>query len=324
VRGLNVGIVKWSACTAIAAALSGCMVQYALFGFPAPRITLSSAAPVEMPYREGPGGLVILTARVNDRADVDFILDTGAPVTVLIDNAHTASLGLDSSKAAPLGDRSDPATPVGVIQDGFALRLPGVGLADLTAVVVPGSSMPCRERFDAIAFGGVIGADLFRRFVVEVDGSRRIVRLHEPAGWRPPAGSAVRGLEFERGHAFVEADVRLENGSAIASRLHFDTGMNKAVALVAGEGSPIPMPSGGTVRKSCYVAGVREEVRGPPVVLVLGSESIPVPAPTYVRRANAVVPQRGGAIGIEAFRGRRFFIDYPSRRLVIPAPAPSR
>ena len=44
-----------------------------------------------------------------------------------------------------------------------------VTLSQVTAVVVPQKSMPCREKFDEIGFGGVIGADLFRRFVVEID-----------------------------------------------------------------------------------------------------------------------------------------------------------
>lgn len=92
--------------------LSGCMLQYALFGFPPPEITAPRAA-IELPYREGPGGLVLLKGRVNDKADVDFILDTGAPVTVLIDGARTAGLGLDTSNAAPLGDPKDPASPGG-------------------------------------------------------------------------------------------------------------------------------------------------------------------------------------------------------------------
>ena len=274
-----------------------------------------------MAYREAAGGLVILTGRVNDAADVEFILDTGAPVTVLIDDRQTAALGLDTSKASPLGNPNDPATPIGVIQGGFKVSFGNVSLTDLTAVVIPGKSIPCRERFEAVNFGGIIGADLFRRFVVEVDPSARRVRFHEPKDWRPPDGASVIPLAFDGGHVFVDAKVVLATGSAVTTRLNLDTGMNKPLVLVAGGSSAIPMPAAGEVRKACYVNGMREELRGPPVDLQMGAGTIRVASPTYTARENTVAMQRNGALGNAAFGGRRMFIDYPSKRLGLSAPS---
>ena len=88
--------------------LSGCESIALLAGFPEPKISTRAPLPIELAYREGKDGLVILTGRVNDKADVDFVLDTGAPVTVLLDNERTAALGLDTSNARRLGP---PTTP---------------------------------------------------------------------------------------------------------------------------------------------------------------------------------------------------------------------
>ena len=103
----------WALFSVGALALAGCDLHDALFGFRPPTISVAGTAPPEMTYREALGGLVILTARVNDTADVDFILDTGAPLTVLLDDRQTAALRLDTSGSKPLGDPKDPATPVG-------------------------------------------------------------------------------------------------------------------------------------------------------------------------------------------------------------------
>lgn len=298
------------------AALAGCDLRYALLGFPQPVATIDGDAPVELAYREGRGGLVILSARVNGRADVDFILDTGAPVTVLIEGPRTAGLGLDSSRARKLGGDS-PAAPVGDIQEGFALAFGRLSLSGMALVVIPESSMSCRERFAQVGFGGVIGADLFRRFVVEVDPAARRVRLHEPAHWRVPAEAAVVPLTFHAGHPFVEATVST-GGAPIALQMNVDTGMNRALTLAVGSHPAIGLPAGGTVRTSCYVNGVREEREAEGLVEVaLGGERIPVAKAVYSQSPNAVDGARTSTLGAGLFAGRRHFIDYPGRRLVL-------
>src|SRR5262245_21478255 len=100
-------------------ALAGC-------GFREPKVAVDGALPLDLAYREARGGLVLLTGRVNGKADVDFILDTGAPVSVIIDGKRTAALGLDTSGARPLGDPSNPATPQGIIQGGMDFRFGAV------------------------------------------------------------------------------------------------------------------------------------------------------------------------------------------------------
>jgi hypothetical protein len=57
--------------------------------------------------------------------------------------------------------------------------------------------MPCRERFDAVDFAGVIGADLFRRFVVE--SRSRVARAFactDPASWQAPSGRVQHRLSL--------------------------------------------------------------------------------------------------------------------------------
>lgn len=303
------------ACAALA--LAGCELHDLLVGFPEPVVTVQGATPVELDYREGPGGLVLLRGRVNGRADVDFILDTGAPVTVLIDGPRTAGLGLDTTRAKPLGDPANPATPVGVIARDFTIAFGGVSYAGLSAVLVPERTMPCRERFEAVGFGGVIGADLFRRFVVEVDTAARRVRLHDAPSWSVPAGAEVLSLSFRGRHPFVESKVTLADGQELPLRMNVDTGLNRAITLATGSHPALAMPARGEVRRSCLVNGVREDRVGPPVTVHLGGARIAVPSPVHSDAPNPVDDSRTSTIGVGLFQGRRFFIDYPGKRLVL-------
>ena len=284
--------------------------------FPEPTMDLRSPLPIDLAYREGPGGLVLMSGRVNGKQDVSFILDTGAPVTVLIDGKRTSLLGLDTSKARPLGDPDDPATPVGVIQKDFGVAFGPVMLSGLSAVVIPQDRIPCPERIDAVDFGGVVGADLFRRFVVEIDPASKRVRLHDPAAWKLPPDATVIPLTFRGNHPSVPARIVLASGEAVEHDVHFDTGMTKALSLVAGSHPAIVMPAEGKTRKSCLVNGLQEERIGAPASVSLGGRPFAVDEPIYSDGTRIKV-QKNGAIGIALFRDRRFAIDYPGKRIVV-------
>lgn len=304
------------ACVLAAACLSGCNLHNALFGFPEPVISAAATLPVELPFREGPGGLVVITGRVDGKQDVEFILDTGAPVTVLLDGPRTANLGLDTRAARKLGPADDPAVPTGVISPGHAIAFGPVRLDALTAVLIPVSSLPCAERFESIGFGGVIGANLFRRFVVEIDWKSHKVRLHEPGQWAGANARAI-ALTFVDGHPFVDASVRLADGRDAEARLHLDTGMNKALALTAGAHAAFTMPAQGKGRGDCFVSGTRLTMEGAPVTLAINEVTIPDVIPSYSESAPRFSGRSAGSVGVALLRPYRIAIDYPGKRLLI-------
>ena len=73
--------VRYHLLVLAALALGGCDLRYAVLGWPQAEVR-TEALPVTLEYREARGGLMLVTGRVNHRADVEFVLDTGAPVTV--------------------------------------------------------------------------------------------------------------------------------------------------------------------------------------------------------------------------------------------------
>ena len=311
------GIVAAWIAVLFAFVLGGCDVLTLLHGFPEPKIDTQGALPVELSYREGKGGLVILSGRVNGRAEVDFILDTGAPVTVLIDGERSAALGFDTSRARRLGPSDDPASPIGVIQRGLTLAFGELTLDQLTAVVLPEASLACPDRFRSIGFGGVIGSDLFRRFVVEVDPPSRRVRLHDPNAWKIPPEAIEVPITFDRGHPFVDTTITLPDGRRVSLSMHLDTGMTSALALVADRDPALTMPDGGEVAKVCFVSGWQEIRSGPAVSVGLGRATFSGVATSYSTGAGRPAVQQRGAVGSGMLSQRRYAVDYPAKRLVL-------
>jgi hypothetical protein len=176
--------------------------------------------------------------------------------------------------------------------------------------------MPCRERFEEIDFAGVIGADMFRRFVVEIDTRSRRVRLHDPKAWRSPDGAASVPITFRNGHPFVKTRM-LVGEHVVEGGMNVDTGMNRALTLAVGSHPAIVLPPAGVSRKSCYVNGVREERDGGPVTVDVGGVRVDVAAPIYSASPNAVDGERTSTLGIGFFKDRRLFVDYPGGRLLL-------
>lgn len=304
--------------------LAACDLPYALMGFTDPVVQVAGpGAPVELPFREGPGGLVLLPARVNGGGDYDFILDTGAPVSVLLDGPGTEALKLDTRGARKLGAEDNPAAPIGVITPGFSLEFGPVRFSNLTAVVIPRQSLPCPARFDAVRFHGVIGADLFKRFVVEIDHDQKRVRLHEPD--RLPgslttqllAGTATElPLTFRGGHVYTDLKVNLPDVQ-VPVHVHVDTGKSSALSLITASRPEIKAPPGGEIQESCFVNGTTKSIRGQPVsVQMAGTVAREVPV-TYEASDPVRLGNRQGAIGITLLKRYVTWIDYPGKRLVL-------
>ena len=287
--------------------------------FPRPTVTVEGTAPIELPFRVAADGLVLLTGRVNGQHDVEFILDTGAPVTVLIENGRTRALNLDTTGARRLGG-DDPASPMGVIRGGYSVAFGRVALTELTAVIIPGASLPCPERFDAIGFGGVVGADLFRRFVVEIDWTRRVVSLHEPSSWSARANLRAVPLVFEGGHPYVQSTIHLADGSRVPTRLHLDTGMNLGLSLATGAGKPFVAPAGGRERSACFVSARTTAIEGAAVGVELGEARIANVTPVYAPATGASSTRQSGALGAAALSRQSLVVDYPRNRIFIGAP----
>ena len=307
---------KGCAIVAATLALAGCDVLGMLHAFPEPTLEVRGALPVELPYREGKGGVVILTGRVNDKVTLDFILDTGAPVSLLIDGASTVALGFDTSNARTLGPQDDPASPIGIIQPGLSLTFDRIALTGVSAVVMPERLLACPDRYRSLGFAGVIGADLLRRFVVEVDPVAKRVRLHDPAKWIPPRDAPVAALRFDHGHAYVDTKVTMPSGETLALPMHLDTGMATALALVAGSSPGLSMPASGEIVTSCFVGRMREDRLGAAVTVDIGGARFTGIAPRYSLPGERPKVQEGGAVGSGLLSTRHHAIDFPGKRLV--------
>ena len=189
--------------------------------------------------RRAPGGILacrvvnnlpFVSVRIGGSRPLRMIVDTGAGTTV-IDRRVAAELRLKTAEGV------DVLTQGGTVD---ALSLGRLTLAlgaddrttltteDALALDMNALAASLGERID-----GVLGYDLFARYVVEFDYAGQRINLHEPTTYTPsPAGEAL-ALEFIDRTPFVTARVLPLRGDAVEGNFLINTGATGAISLTS-------------------------------------------------------------------------------------------
>jgi hypothetical protein len=198
-------------------------------------LLLLTAAPQRpltvIPYH-AEDGLVFCDVRVNGSSPRTFVLDTGAPHTV-VDSAAAVALNLgvlsqDRTRGAGRGTVGRQHLPPldlelgGVrhhVADPWAIDLAHVGIRHVD---------------------GLVGADLFERFVVRIDPDRRTLTLYGAQDSVPPLGTPIP-LTLENDRLYVNMRLTLSNGISEVHRMRVDTGSSLQRTSRGGDGDPAPI-----------------------------------------------------------------------------------
>jgi len=129
--------------------------------------------------------LVVLPVSINGSRPLPFVLDTGASATV-IDRRQAEGLGL----AATTG--TDVSTGGGDVDaaeiKAVTLRIGPVALPDLNvfAIDLGGLSAGLGQRI-----AGILGYEIFHRYVVQIEYAGAVVTLHEPDRYVAPSAGEI-------------------------------------------------------------------------------------------------------------------------------------
>jgi hypothetical protein len=121
--------------------------------------------------------LILIQARVNDSGPLWFILDTGADRTV-IDSELAKDLHL-RPRGKVVGTGS-AGIATAIIYRGVSMKFPNVEALNLKISGLPIDflSAPLRRKIS-----GVIGNDILKELVVEVDYANQVINLYEPKSY---------------------------------------------------------------------------------------------------------------------------------------------
>ena len=279
-------------------------------------VRLEQPLPLSIPFRDV-DGWVVVQASVNGKEPIDVVLDTGASLLAILDGARTAHLGLDMRAARRLGEEGDVAAPFGARQDGLELDFGPFALEDHTALAIPVHTIKCRGAdMPDPPFQGVLGHELFHRFVVEFDYDAARVVLHDPKTWQVPDGAWVVPAEISGRQPFVHARIASADGGSYEARLHVDTGAGIDLSLFPQANPAIRVPAEGEESQACFVGGLATYRSGNVSLGLADAPALPTPA-LYSTGKEVIDAGQHGRIGARFLRRYNVVFDYANERMVL-------
>ncbi|HEY0778486.1 MAG TPA: aspartyl protease family protein [Gemmatirosa sp.] len=185
-----------------------------------------------VPFATDGDPLILLSVRVNGGPPGWWALDSGSSVC-LIDRSAAHRLGLATRGTRRIQGAGRGTVGIDSVRDhvaldfgaGFMTACDHVAAVDLTGLT---ADIGRPET-------GILGYDLFARYVVEVDFAAHTLRLYDPAAYRYAGAGDTVPITFVRRQPRMTVEVRDGGRPAVARSLIVDSGSGDAVddSLVA-------------------------------------------------------------------------------------------
>jgi hypothetical protein len=175
-----------------------------------------------LPFEFVAGTRIFFAATINGRP-VLAMLDSGASSTVL-DRRFASSLGL-TPKGDLTGEGAGGSTPYGVVK-GVDLKLGDLDWKGGAAVAIDLSAV---ERHVGQPLPVILGGELFRHAIVDIDFQGRRIAFRDPSSYRAPASARAVTLTSSRENLVLSALVE-----GRPAKLLFDLGNAGALDLFPG------------------------------------------------------------------------------------------
>ena len=290
-------------------AASGSHVEARPSPQPAPAATPVARIPFELN-----GHVIFLPVAVNGSPPGSFVLDTGAQGSSL--NTRTAS-----ALRLPLG-RGGTAHGAGgnIASHRLSGVTLGVGEARLEKLDLSAMELAPLENNTGRAIDGILGSDLFRRYVVEIDYETKRIRLYEPSGFDAEGRGASLPLRFEHQHPYVRAAVTLPGWGVLDGEFVLDLGSNLALILLPSFIEEKKLRDSLPPTIETFGRGVGGEV-GLPIGrasrLRVGAHALEAPVTAFPRSGTFGRTGKAGNIGSAVLRRFRVTFDYSRSRMFL-------
>lgn len=193
---------------AIAAALAASQIATFADVLAAPPMYASRGlAPFEIVDR-----VIYVRGTVNGSRPLWLLISSGSGGSA-IDTAVAKELGLAPNSGTAI------SRPVTAAIGGAEVAMQKLSVIDLSS-----AEDQAGHEIDA-----VIGYELFKRYVVDIDYYGAILRLHEPVNYRPDLRATALPIRVSNRRAFLQAEVKLAGRDSFTREYRIDTGIGGAL-----------------------------------------------------------------------------------------------
>ncbi|MFC2133525.1 PDZ domain-containing protein [Bacteroidota bacterium] len=257
---------------------------------------------------------LVLQVKDSNQNELDLILDTGMPGygILLFEGPKTKNIEFQNSSEIMVGGPGGEPSPA-KMASGLSLTLGEIEFNNLTAIIMPFDS----SRSLNLKEDGVIGLEIFSRFVVDIDNENNKLTLTEPDYFNYFGQGSEIPLDIVRNMPYLFCNAEMESGEIVQTKLVIDIGASHALSLNLSTQKEIVLPAktlevrtGRSVSAEIY--GKVGRIKN----LQLGSYSIDYPIVSFHERAMHPAEKEGN-LGSGILHRFNTIFDYKNKRMIL-------
>lgn len=195
---------------------------------------------VEIPI-EIYNNLIVVPVVLNGALPLKFILDTGVRTAILTQKTFSDILNLSYSRKYTISGPGGEQLIDAYITNNVSLELPGV-LGRGHALLVLGEDYLELRNYLGTDVHGILGYELFSRFIVKIDYQRRILTLMVPEKFKVRRKYQAIPISIEDTKPYLTTSVVLDDGTQLTGKFLVDSGASYGLMLDPASDMRITVP----------------------------------------------------------------------------------
>lgn len=200
----------------------------------------TGAKVIEFPF-ERYNNLVIIPITLNGKVTVRFILDSGVQNCILTEPLVASLLNLSYDRTITFSAPGQQDSILAHVAKNVNIRLPGIEGQGISMLVLDQDYLNLSNQLGTEVFG-IIGYELFSRFVIEINYDKKLVTFYEPDFFNPKKYYDKIPLIVKGTKPYVNAEIVQRDGSTMNVALMVDSGASHAVLLDKTTNANIHIP----------------------------------------------------------------------------------
>lgn len=186
--------------------------------------------------------LIVIPVSINNFLSMKFIVDTGAEATVLTEKAFGDLVGLNYVREIHIAAPGIRDSVEAYVATNVTLGLPeGITGERMSMLVLKEDYLGLQETLGDEIYG-IIGYDIFKRFVVEIDYDDRKLTLHNSRKYKPRKYFEAVDISLDDTKPYIRSNLTSTSGIGNSVKLMVDTGASHALLLDVHNTDDLSMP----------------------------------------------------------------------------------
>lgn len=183
---------------------------------------------VEIPYQNF-NNLIVLEVTLKNKVAVNLILDTSIEHTILTEKAVGDFLNFRYARKMKLGQSGDEIYYGHVAVDAQMSLSDSVKTGAMSSMLVLETDYLNLAGLAGSKVHGLIGYDIFKSFVVEINQAKNTLTLYKPDSFESPKGYRELPMEIVDRKPFIASEIVFESWESRSMKFMLKTGASHAV-----------------------------------------------------------------------------------------------